>query len=105
MSLNILLKGQLAFLNKHFSITAVSGSGKNLEEVKIREGVNVYPISMVREISLIKDLFSLIKLYSYFKKEKPLIVHSITSKAGLLSMLAAKFAKVPIRMHTFTGLI
>lgn len=105
MSLNILLKGQLAFLNKHFSITAVSGSGKNLEEVKIREGVNVYPISMVREISLIKDLFSLIKLYSYFKKEKPLIVHSITPKAGLLSMLAAKFAKVPIRMHTFTGLI
>jgi glycosyltransferase involved in cell wall biosynthesis len=40
-----------------------------------------------------------------FKKEKPQIVHSITPKAGLLSMLAAKLAGVPVRMHTFTGLI
>jgi glycosyltransferase involved in cell wall biosynthesis len=40
-----------------------------------------------------------------FKKEKPHIVHSITPKAGLLSMTAAYFAGVPVRMHTFTGLI
>jgi len=105
VSLNILLKGQLAFFHNHYSITAVSGSGKDLEEVKIREGVNIYSINMSRNISLIKDLLSLIKLYSYFKKEKPLIVHSITPKAGLSSMIAAKFARVPIRMHTFTGLI
>jgi len=52
-----------------------------------------------------EDLKSLWKLYFYFKKEKPLIVHSITPKAGLLSMIAAKMANVPIRMHTFTGLI
>lgn len=32
-------------------------------------------------------------------------MHSITPKAGLLSMLAAKFAGVPVRLHTFTGLI
>src|SRR5690606_35774476 len=36
---------------------------------------------------------------------KPTIVHSITPKAGLLTMLAGKMAGVPIRMHTFTGLI
>ena len=34
-----------------------------------------------------------------------MIVHSITPKAGLLSMIAAKMAGVPIRIHTFTGLI
>ena len=33
------------------------------------------------------------------------MVHSITPKAGLLSMIAAKLAGVPIRLHTFTGLI
>ena len=33
------------------------------------------------------------------------MVHSITPKAGLLSMLAAKLAGVPVRMHTFTGLV
>ena len=46
-----------------------------------------------------------IKLYKVLNKEKPTIVHSITPKAGLLTMLAGKMAGVPIRMHTFTGLI
>ena len=105
LSLDVLLKGQLKFLNKYFRIVAVSGADKHLEKVKNREEVEVFPIAMQREISLVKDLISLYKLYQYFKKEKPTIVHSITPKAGLLSMMAAYFAKVSIRMHTFTGLI
>ena len=38
-------------------------------------------------------------------KEKPFLVHSITPKAGLLTMTAAYLARVPHRIHTFTGLI
>jgi hypothetical protein len=60
---------------------------------------------MHRHISLKQDLEISLKLYRYFKKEKPDIIHSITPKAGLLSMLAGLLAGVPIRMHTFTGLI
>ncbi|MEG2161658.1 MAG: glycosyltransferase family 4 protein, partial [Chryseobacterium sp.] len=105
VSLNILLKGQLKFLSNHFAVTAISGAGKDLDEVVEREGVKTYAIEIQRNISPFKDIVSLIQLYFYFKKEKPLIVHSITPKAGLLSMIAAKFADVPIRMHTFTGLI
>lgn len=104
-SLNFLLKGQLSFLNQYFQVIAVSGEDENLQEVKEREGVRVYSIEMQRKISPIKDLISLVKLYLYFRKEKPLIVHSITPKSGLLTMLAGKLAGVPIRMHTFTGLI
>lgn len=105
LSLNILLKGQLGFLNKHFEVTAISGEGKDLDEVKSREGVNGHPIKMERQIAPLQDLVSLWKLYRYFKKEKPDIIHSITPKAGLLSMIAGKWAGVPVRMHTFTGLI
>lgn len=47
---------------------------------------------MQRGMSPFKDIVSLVKLYLVFKKEKPQIVHSITPKAGLLCMLAAKFA-------------
>ena len=104
-SLNRLLKGQLKFLNKHFSVVALSGYDKNLEEVKNREGVEIKNIVMSRKIDLLQDILSLIKLFIYFKKVKPTIVHSITPKAGLLTMLAGKMAGVPIRMHTFTGLI
>ncbi|AZI69903.1 glycosyltransferase family 1 protein [Cloacibacterium normanense] len=105
MSLNLLLKGQLEFLNKHFQVTAISGEGDDLQTVANREGVNIHTIEMHRPISLRQDLKSLWNLYWYFKKEKPAIIHSITPKAGLLSMMAGKLAGVPVRMHTFTGLI
>lgn len=105
MSLNLLLKGQLRYLNQFYDVTAISGSGSDLEEVREREGVKVEAIEMSREISILKDLVALFQLYRFFKKEKPDIVHSITPKAGLLSMMAARLAGVPVRMHTFTGLI
>lgn len=105
LSLNVLLKGQLKFLSESYELTAVSGPGADLDTVARREGVNVHPIEIERQISPLKDLVSLTKLYLYFKREKPDLVHSITPKAGLLSMMAAKAAGVPVRMHTFTGLI
>ena len=105
MSLNLLLKGQLRYLNQFYDVTAISGAGKDMDEVQNREQVKTQVIEMAREISPFQDLMALYRLYCYFKKEKPDIIHSITPKAGLLSMLAGKFAGVPIRMHTFTGLI
>lgn len=105
ISLNVLLKGQLEFLSKYFDIICVSSKGVDLEDVAAREGVKTIEVEMERGISPFKDLISLFKLYKQIKKEKPIIVHSITPKAGLLTMLAGKMAGVPIRMHTFTGLI
>ena len=105
MSLNLLLKGQLEFLNTSFEVTAISGDGEDLQTVANRERVKVHAIEMHRHISLFQDLKSFWQLFQYFKKEKPTIIHSITPKAGLLSMMAGKLAGVPIRMHTFTGLI
>ena len=105
MSLNILLKGQLRYLNQFYSVTAISGEGKDMQAVKQREEVKTSSIEMSREIAPLQDLRSLYSLYIYFKQEKPDIIHSITPKAGLLSMIAGKLAGIPIRMHTFTGLI
>jgi glycosyltransferase involved in cell wall biosynthesis len=104
-SLNVLLKGQLAFLQEHFDLTAVSSAGAGLEEVRKREKIKTHAIAIKRNISPLNDVISLLKLYFLFKREKPHIVHSITPKAGLLSMIAAKMAGVPIRIHTYTGLI
>jgi glycosyltransferase involved in cell wall biosynthesis len=105
LSLNFLLKGQLAFLQNHYEVVAVSGMDEHLETVGLREGVKTASVSMQRSIHPVKDIISLWQLYRLFRKEKPQIVHSITPKAGLLSMTAAYFAGVPIRIHTFTGLI
>lgn len=105
LSLDYLLRGQLAFLNKNAAVIAVSGQDNHLDTVRDREQVHTADISMQRSISPLKDLVSLIRLYKLFRREQPDIVHSITPKAGLLSMLAAKMAGVPVRIHTFTGLI
>jgi glycosyltransferase involved in cell wall biosynthesis len=105
LSLNVLLKGQLKFLNGFFEIVGISSDGQLLDEVRQREGIKTIAVNMERGISPVKDLVSLFILYHILKSEKPVIVHSITPKAGLLTMLAGKMAGVPIRIHTFTGLI
>ena len=104
-SLDILLKGQLFFLNEHFDVIAISGQDFHLENIANREKVRTISVVFSRRISPIQDLISLYKLYRVLKKEKPFIIHSITPKAGLLSMIAGYFAEIPYRIHTFTGLV
>lgn len=104
-SLENLLKGQLKMLFKYYNVLAVSSPGDDMETIEEREGVRTIAIPMERRISLIKDFISLIRLIVLFAKERPDMVHSITPKAGLLSMLAAWITRVPVRMHTFTGLV
>ena len=105
-SLNLLLKGQLAFLNQYYEVTAIASDIDNdsWRIVAEREKIKCCPIHIEREISLQKDIITLIKFCSLFKKEKPFIVHANTPKASLLGMLAAKFTRVPNRLYTVTGL-
>lgn len=105
LSLNKLLQGQLKMLSEHYDVLAVSSPGKDLEVVAQREGVCTVEVPMERHISPIKDLISLFHLIRLFWKEKPYFVHSLTPKAGLLSMMAAWICRVPVRIHTFTGLV
>jgi glycosyltransferase involved in cell wall biosynthesis len=60
---------------------------------------------MERHISVLKDFVSLRQLIKVFFYERPDMVHSMTPKAGMLCMLAAWLTRVPVRVHTFTGLV
>ena len=86
------------------TIGVSSGPISELETVAKREGVEVRQVEMSRAITPHKDLKSVWELYKLFKKEKPTIVHTHTPKAGIVGMLAARLAKVPIRLHTVAGL-
>lgn len=104
-SLDLLLRGQLKMLLETYEVVAVSSPGQNLDEVARREGVRTVAVPMERHIAPLKDLVSLFRLIRLFRKEKPWMVHSITPKAGLLAMMAARICGVPVRIHMFTGLV
>ena len=106
-SLNTFCRGLLRELREQggYEVVAVSSPGDALREIEEREGVRTVAVPMERHISPLRDLKSLLGLISVFRKEKPTMVHSMTPKAGLLSMMAAWFCRVPVRVHTFTGLV
>jgi glycosyltransferase involved in cell wall biosynthesis len=69
----------------------------------IRRHAEVVDLAMRREISPIADLPVLARLWRLMRARRFDVVHSITPKAGALAMTASFFARVPVRMHTFTG--
>ena len=60
-------------------------------------------VPVVRPIAIWSDIKALWILYWRFRRNRPLAVHTITPKAGLLGMTAAWLARVPVRVHSFTG--
>src|SRR5262249_35995128 len=49
------------------------------------------------------DARALALLHRLFQRERFRVVHTVAPKAGLLGMLAAYGARVPVRVHTFQG--
>lgn len=105
MSLNIFCRGLLREMSDHCEVVAVSSPGQDLDEIAEREKVRCIPLPMQREIALFADICALFRLIRLFRHEQPDAVHSFTPKAGLLCMMAARIARVPVRIHTFTGLV
>jgi len=104
ISLEKLLENQLRYMSQFYEVVAVSSDEVNLKKVGNKQGVRTFTIDMTRTISPLKDLFSLIKMIKFLRKEKPAIVHTHTPKAGTVGMIAAKIACVPHRLHTVAGL-
>jgi len=104
-SLEDFCKDILRELSQNYEVIGLSSPGPELEIVEKREEVRTIAVPMERRISPVKDFISLVKLIRVFRKERPDMVHSMTPKAGLLCMMAGKLTGVPVRIHTFTGLV
>ena len=69
-----------------------------------KNGVKVIALpTLVRSIRPIKDFRALLSIIWLLSKEKPDIVHTHSSKGGILGRLAAKIAGVPNIIHTPHG--
>jgi glycosyltransferase involved in cell wall biosynthesis len=88
-----------------FRAVLITGpGGLLLDEAKTLPGVEVRVIpSLGREINPFKDLRTLVQLVRTFRQLRPAIVHTHSSKAGIIGRLAAWMAGVPAIVHTIHG--
>ena len=106
MSLSVgFVAGMLPDLMKKYEVVLLSSPGPEMDEAHEKYGVRTIEVPMERHISLKRDIVSLWRLIKVFRKERPDMVHSMTPKAGLLCMVAGWLTRVPVRVHTFTGLV
>jgi glycosyltransferase involved in cell wall biosynthesis len=78
--------------------------GLLLDEAKMLPGVEVRIVpSLVREIHPLRDVQALVQLIRAFRQLRPAIVHTHSSKAGIIGRLAAWMAGVPSIVHTIHG--
>ena len=98
-------RGMLAFLNESgFETALCSSPGKWLHEVAREDGSEAFEVPVEREISPMRDCVAVWRLYRLMRKSRPTIVNAGTPKAGLLGMLAARSACVPVRVYLLRGL-
>ena len=103
MSINVSMKPHVDMLSELYEVTLIANGKAQDFSALFGEHICAIPVNISRSVSLMQDLFALLRLFKIFKGEQFDAVHSITPKAGLLAMLAALAAGVPVRIHTFTG--
>jgi glycosyltransferase involved in cell wall biosynthesis len=60
--------------------------------------------SMLRQVSPLSDRRAVRAMRAWLERERPAIVHTHSSKAGILGRMAARQAGVPIIIHTVHGM-
>lgn len=80
-----------------------AAAGKNLADAQKSGARIIYVPTLVRSIEPINDLKTLFFLIRLCRRLQPHIMHTHTSKAGLLGRWAALMARVPLIIHTPHG--
>lgn len=95
------LRGHIQAAADKYEVTVICNSA----DKHLLDGLNARLILLPieRKPSPLRDMLVLFQLFELFRRERFDIVHSIMPKTGMLAMLAAWLARVPVRIHTFTG--
>lgn len=98
-----------ALLDKRvWQVDVISGiqtgsEGSLIEAVRERGVPLTLEPSLVRELNPIKDALALWRLWRFMRRNRYVIVHTHSSKAGIIGRWAAWLARVPVIVHTVHG--
>lgn len=99
------LQGQIGYLKaRGVDVWALSSPGELLDRFGEREGIPVGELAMARRITPVRDLATTVRLWRWLRNVRPDIVDAHTPKGGLLGMLGAWLARVPVRIYHMHGL-
>jgi len=103
LTIHFFLLGQIEALARKYDLTVITNTDDPGFLEYLGVSVRVIPVGIERKVSLWRDLSALVRLVLVFSLQRFDLVHSLSPKSGLLAMVAAWIARVPVRVHTFQG--
>jgi glycosyltransferase involved in cell wall biosynthesis len=103
LSIHFYMLGYITVLAKEYDLTVITNTDDQNFLAYLGVPLKVTPLVIERNVSLWRDLKALTQLFFIFYRERFDLVHSLSPKSGLLAMIAAWIAIVPVRIHTFQG--
>lgn len=103
MVLHFFMRKHIEKLSEVYDVTLLVPATQEDVAEFLNENVSFIPFVIERKISVVSDLRSLLSIYRLFTSNKFDCVLSIMPKSGLIAMLGGFFARVPKRIHIFTG--
>jgi glycosyltransferase involved in cell wall biosynthesis len=91
-----------ALVERFEVVVAAHGPGP-LRDAVTAAGARFVPLRHVRRAISLRDLLGLVELVRLMRRERPVLVHTNSSKAGVVGRVAAVLARVPVRIFTAHG--
>jgi glycosyltransferase involved in cell wall biosynthesis len=93
-----------AALSREYDVLVAAHGDGFLSDAARSAGVRYVPLRHLRRpLRPLRDVLALAELVRLFRRERPLVLHANSSKAGILGRLAAVVARVPVRFFTVHG--
>ena len=97
------MSNHLLRLSELYEVTAVADFCMEDLSDPWLPGVHLKSIHIVRQIDLWNDIKALALLLIFFRHQRFDVVHSVTPKASLLAMTAARLVGIPYRIQNLSG--
>ena len=99
------LRGQPDFMaQRGFQIAAITSPGEHVAPMAEELQIPIHTVEMPRSITPLQDLKAVARMTRLLRNLSPDIVHSHTPKGGLLGVISATLADVPVRFYHMRGL-